>query len=85
MSKTNEDLVGNIWTTGRPPFPNSPINALPYKFSGKKSNFRFYLKMCIICVTDVRKSPQNNLFIMFGLAMSLKKTFDSIYSIYLKL
>lgn len=85
MSKTNEDLVGNIWTTGRPPFPNSPINALPYKFSGKKSNFRFYLKMCIICVTDVRKSLQNNLFIMFGLAMSLKKTFDSIYSIYLKL
>uniref|UniRef100_K1QTG3 Xaa-Pro aminopeptidase 1 n=1 Tax=Magallana gigas TaxID=29159 RepID=K1QTG3_MAGGI len=35
MIKTNEDLVGKIWTTGRPPFPNSPINALPYKFSGR--------------------------------------------------
>lgn len=35
MIKTNEDLVGKIWTTGRPSFPNSPINALPYRFAGR--------------------------------------------------
>lgn len=34
MTKTNEDLIGKIWTTGRPAEPNSPINVLPYKFSG---------------------------------------------------
>lgn len=35
MIKTNEDLVGKIWKIGRPPFPNTPINALPYRFSGR--------------------------------------------------
>ncbi|XP_062613274.1 LOW QUALITY PROTEIN: xaa-Pro aminopeptidase 1-like [Saccostrea cucullata] len=35
MTKTDEDLIDKIWTTGRPQEPNSPINALPYKFSGK--------------------------------------------------
>lgn len=73
MSKTNEDLVGNIWTTGRPPFPNSPINALPYKFSGKKSNFRFYLKMCIICVTDVKKIPSKQFIYYVWFSYVVKK------------
>ncbi|XP_061176381.1 xaa-Pro aminopeptidase ApepP-like [Saccostrea echinata] len=35
MTKTDEDLIDKIWTTGRPQEPNSPINALPYKFSGR--------------------------------------------------
>ncbi|XP_078337368.1 xaa-Pro aminopeptidase 1-like [Crassostrea virginica] len=35
ITKTSEDLIGNIWTTGRPAVPNSPINALPNQFSGK--------------------------------------------------
>ena len=34
MTGTNEDLVGKIWTTGRPQEPDSPINALPLKFAG---------------------------------------------------
>lgn len=34
MTPTSEDLVGKIWTTGRPQEPNSPINALPMKFAG---------------------------------------------------
>lgn len=38
--------------------------------------------MCIICVTDVRKSLQNNLFIMFGLAMSLKNIWFNIFNIF---
>lgn len=55
MIKINEDLVGNIWIIGCLFFLNFLINVLFYKFLGKKSNFRFYLKMCIICVIDVRK------------------------------
>lgn len=35
MTPTSEDLVGKIWTTGRPQEPNSPINALPMKFAGR--------------------------------------------------
>lgn len=35
MTSTDEDLVGKIWTTGRPEEPNSPINALPMKFAGR--------------------------------------------------
>lgn len=35
MTSTDEDLVGKIWTTGRPKEPNSPINALPMKFAGR--------------------------------------------------
>nr|XP_022293537.1 xaa-Pro aminopeptidase 1-like isoform X1 [Crassostrea virginica] len=35
MTGTNEDLVGKIWTTGRPQEPDSPINALPLKFAGR--------------------------------------------------
>lgn len=38
MTPTSEDLVGKIWTTGRPQEPNSPINALPMKFAGRKLN-----------------------------------------------
>lgn len=34
MTTTTEDLVGKIWTVGRPAEPNSPINALPLKFAG---------------------------------------------------
>ncbi|XP_021366771.1 xaa-Pro aminopeptidase 1-like isoform X1 [Mizuhopecten yessoensis] len=29
------DLIDEIWTTGRPAEPNSPINALPLKYAGK--------------------------------------------------
>ncbi|XP_060069238.1 xaa-Pro aminopeptidase 1-like isoform X3 [Ylistrum balloti] len=29
------DLIDQIWTSGRPDQPNSPINALPLKYSGK--------------------------------------------------
>lgn len=47
MIKTNEDLVGKIWTTGRPSFPNSPINALPYRFAGLKNN-KYYILLKII-------------------------------------
>ncbi|XP_062613276.1 xaa-Pro aminopeptidase 1-like isoform X2 [Saccostrea cucullata] len=35
MTTTTEDLVGKIWTTGRPEEPDSPINALPVKFAGR--------------------------------------------------
>lgn len=28
------DLIDSIWTTGRPPQPNSNINVLPLQFSG---------------------------------------------------
>ncbi|XP_061176383.1 xaa-Pro aminopeptidase 1-like isoform X2 [Saccostrea echinata] len=35
MTTTAEDLVGKIWTMGRPEEPNSPINALPLKFAGR--------------------------------------------------
>ncbi|XP_048766480.2 xaa-Pro aminopeptidase 1-like isoform X2 [Ostrea edulis] len=35
MTTTTEDLVGKIWTVGRPAEPNSPINALPLKFAGR--------------------------------------------------
>ncbi|XP_069123793.1 xaa-Pro aminopeptidase 1-like isoform X1 [Argopecten irradians] len=31
----NPDLIDQIWTTGRPAQPNSPINALPLKYAGK--------------------------------------------------
>lgn len=35
MTPTTEDLVGKIWTTGRPQEPDFPINALPLKFAGR--------------------------------------------------
>lgn len=38
LTPTTEDLVGKIWTTGRPKEPDSPINALPMKFAGRISS-----------------------------------------------
>lgn len=54
LVKTNEDLVGNIWTSGRPSFPNSPINALPYKFAGLKATKVLHLNR-IFLVLFIKK------------------------------
>ena len=35
MKQFPNDLIDQIWTTGRPAQPNSTINALPIRFSGK--------------------------------------------------
>lgn len=44
MTATSEDLVGKIWTTGRPQEPNSPINALPMKFAGRVIKLYYTIK-----------------------------------------
>lgn len=64
MTPTSEDLVGKIWTTGRPQEPNSPINALPMKFAGRVIKYTTLKFSCFIhaqplyrpsnrCLTDV--------------------------------
>ncbi|XP_041355020.1 xaa-Pro aminopeptidase 1-like [Gigantopelta aegis] len=35
LVEKNPDLVDDIWTSGRPPAPSSPINALPINYAGK--------------------------------------------------
>ncbi|XP_033740983.1 xaa-Pro aminopeptidase 1-like isoform X3 [Pecten maximus] len=35
LEGVNPDLIDQIWTTGRPEQPNTPINALPLKYAGK--------------------------------------------------
>ncbi|XP_046581780.1 xaa-Pro aminopeptidase ApepP-like [Haliotis rubra] len=35
MVEVDNDLVDQVWTSGRPAQPNSPINALPMEYAGK--------------------------------------------------
>lgn len=38
MKQITNDLIDQIWTTGRPSEPNSTINALPMEYAGEKLN-----------------------------------------------
>ena len=39
LTQITDDLIDQIWTTGRPAQPNSTINALPMEYAGDTSSF----------------------------------------------
>lgn len=51
MKQITNDLIDQIWTTGRHPQPNSTINALEYRFSGRNWTNK---------IEDMRSSMEKN-------------------------